>query len=103
MRRYVYVAQILGLLIGFYVMCAALVAGLIALDAFVFSIDGAARAGVALLAVTLAAIFVVVRGVFVSTRLRHRHVVGIRVTEVEQPALWARIRELAARVGTRTP
>jgi Zn-dependent protease with chaperone function len=103
MRRYAYVAQILSLLIGFYVICAALVAGLVALDAFVFSIDGAERAGVALLAVTLAAIFVVLRGVFVSTRLRHRHVVGIAVTQAEQPALWARIRELATQVGTRAP
>ena len=34
MRRYGYVAQVLGLLIGFYVMCAALVAGLIAVTAF---------------------------------------------------------------------
>jgi Zn-dependent protease with chaperone function len=103
MRRYAYVAQIISLLIGFYLICAALVAGLIALDTFVFSIDGAERAGVALLAVTLAAIFVVVRGVFVSTRLRQRHVVGIKVTEAEQPALWARIRELAVQVGTRAP
>src|SRR2546423_9547241 len=103
MRRYLFVAQILSLLIGFYVICAALVAGLIALDVFVFSLGGAERAGVALLAVTLAAIFVVLRGVFVSTRLRHRHVVGIKVPETEQPALWARIRELAAQVGTRAP
>ena len=103
MRRYAYVAQVLGLLIGFYLMCAALVAGLIALTVVVFDTTGADRASFALLVVTLAAIFVVIRGVFVSTHVRARHVVGVEVTPAQQPALWARIHELAARVGTRAP
>ena len=33
MRRYVFVAQVFTLLIGFYAMCAALIAGLVALTA----------------------------------------------------------------------
>jgi Zn-dependent protease with chaperone function len=103
MRRYAFVAQIIGLLIGFYVMCAALVVGLILLTYLSFDQGNSARLSVALLAVTLAAIFVVVRGVFVSTHVRTRDIVGIQVTPAEQPALWERIRQLAVRVGTRAP
>jgi Zn-dependent protease with chaperone function len=103
MRRYVFVAQVLGLLVGFYLMCVALVAGLAALTVLAFNARHAGRAAVFLALVTLAAIFVVIRGVFVSTHLRARHVVGITVTPAEQPALWARIRQLAAQVGTRAP
>jgi Zn-dependent protease with chaperone function len=103
MRRYVFVAQVLVLLVGFYLMCAALVAGLIVLTVLVIDAGNSNRAAVALIFVTLAAIFVVIRGVFVSTHVRARHIVGIAVTPAEQPALWARIRQLAAQVGTRAP
>jgi Zn-dependent protease with chaperone function len=94
---------VFGLLIGFYLMCAALVVGLILLTAFGFASLGSNRLTILLLLVTLAAIFVVIRGVFVSTRVRARNIVGIAVTPAQQPALWARIRELATQVGTRAP
>src|SRR6266516_668165 len=103
MRRFVFVAQVLGLLIGFYLICAALIAGLIAVTVVAFDAAGANRGTFALLLVTLSGIFVVLRGVFVSTRVRTRAIVGIRVTPAEQPALWDRIRQLATRVDTRAP
>jgi Zn-dependent protease with chaperone function len=103
MRRYAYVAQVFGLLIGFYLMCAALVVGLIVVTVLGFGWLGSNRLTILLLLVTLGAIFVVLRGVFVSTRVRTRHIVGVVVTPAQQPALWARIRQLAAQVGTRAP
>jgi Zn-dependent protease with chaperone function len=103
MRRYLYVAQVLSLLIGFYLVCVALVVGLGAITVFGFRAGGANRVTFLLLLITCAGIFVVVRGVFVSTRVKARHIVGIQVSEAEQPALWTRIRDLAAQVGTRTP
>jgi Zn-dependent protease with chaperone function len=52
---------------------------------------------------TAVALYVVVRGVFVSTRVRHRHIVGVMVTDRDEPALWERVRFLARAVGTRAP
>jgi Zn-dependent protease with chaperone function len=103
MRRILFVVQVVGLLLGFYVMCAALVAGLITLTVLEINVVGSGRLSVLLIVVTLAAIFVVARGVFVSTHVRARDIVGVEVTPAQQPALYARIRELAARVGTRPP
>ncbi len=103
MRRYTYVAQVLSLLIGFYLMCAALVAGLVTASVVGFAESGVNRLTAFLLLLTLAGIFVVLRGVFVSTHIRARNIVGIEVTPAEQPALWERIRYLAEQVGTRAP
>ena len=50
---------------------------------------------------TAVAVYVVVRGVFVSTRVRH--IVGVIVTDRDEPALWERVRFLARAVGTRPP
>jgi Zn-dependent protease with chaperone function len=103
MRRYAFVAQVLGLLIGFYLLCAALVVGLVVLAFVALKEGGTNRLTVVLFLVALASIFVVLRGMFVSTRLRARHIVGIELAPADQPALWERIRQLAARVGTRAP
>jgi Zn-dependent protease with chaperone function len=103
MNRYLFVARVFALLIGFYLLCAGLIAGLIALTVVAINTVGMNRGTGLLLLVTLAAVFVVLRGVFVSTRVRARDIVGVAVTPDEQPALWARIRELARRVGTRAP
>jgi Zn-dependent protease with chaperone function len=103
MRRILFVGQVVGLLLGFYVMCAVLVAGLVTLTVLEIEDVGNGRLTVLLIAVTLAAIFVVVRGVFLSTHMRARDIVGIEATPAQQPALHARIRDLAARVGTRPP
>jgi Zn-dependent protease with chaperone function len=103
MRSNAFVVQVLGLLIGFYLLCTALVVGLVLLTVRGFEASGVNRATILLLLVTLAGIFVVVRGVFVSTRVRSRDIVGIEVSPAEQPALWQRVRQLAELVGTRVP
>ena len=103
MRRYLYVGQVLALLVGFYLVCAALVGGFVGLTVAAFAFGGVNRLSVLLVVVTLAAIFVVVRGVFVSTHLRARDVVGVEATPAAEPALWARVRQLAQQVGTRAP
>ncbi|HEY7176690.1 MAG TPA: M48 family metalloprotease, partial [Micromonosporaceae bacterium] len=107
MNRTLHAVKVIGLLLGFYVLCLALVGGLIALDVVVTSGIGShaplLRELVLLYVVTAIALYIVVRGVFVSTRVRHRDVVGITVTEQDEPALWQRVRFLARSVGTRAP
>lgn len=103
MRSNAFVVQVLGLLIGFYLLCAALVVGLVLVTVFGFEAGGVNRATIFLFLITLAGIFVVIRGVFVSTRVRSRHIVGIEVSPAEQPELWQRVRQLAEQVGTRAP
>lgn len=103
MRRSVFVVQVLGLLAGFYVLCAALIAALVTLTYWGFDLLGGNKLTVLLLLVTLAAIFVVLRGVFVSTHVKAHEIAGVLVTPAEQPMLWARVRQLAAQVGTRAP
>lgn len=102
MRRYMLVAQVFALLIGFYVISAALVAGLL-IATVLAARFGAGAYTVALTLVTVAAIFVVVRGVFASTRVKARDIVGVEVRQADQPALWTRIQRLASQVGTRAP
>jgi hypothetical protein len=85
MRRSVFVAQVLALLAGFYVLCAALVAALVALTYLGFDLLGTNKLTVVLLLVTLAAIFVVIRGVFVSTHVKAREIAGIRVPPPNSP------------------
>jgi Zn-dependent protease with chaperone function len=103
MRRYVFIARVLALLIGFYVMCAALIAGLVTLTALAFRAKVTTSAATTLLFVTLAASFVVIRGVFVSTRVKARDIVGIEVYPAGQQALWLHVRHLASMVGTAAP
>lgn len=103
MRRYLYVGQVLGLLVGFYLVCALLVGGFVGLTVAAFAFGGVNRLSLLLAVVTLAAIFVVIRGVFVSTHVRTRDIVGVEATPAAEPALWARIRHLAQQVGTRAP
>jgi hypothetical protein len=76
MRRYLYVGQVLALLVGFYLVCALLVAALLGLTVAAFAYGGVNRLSLLLVLVTLAAIFVVVRGVFVSTHVRSRDIVA---------------------------
>ncbi|MFE0648901.1 M48 family metallopeptidase [Streptomyces sp. NPDC059534] len=45
----------------------------------------------------------VVRGMLMLRTPRDEGVAGVAVTDTEEPGLWAAVRELAARVGTRAP
>jgi len=107
MRRLVHAARVIGLLLGFYALCAAILAALIVGDVLVTQQAGSTPAldrEVAILyLLTAVALYIVIRAVFVSTRVRHRDVVGIMVSERDEPALWDRVRFLARSVGTRAP
>ncbi|HZD99987.1 MAG TPA: M48 family metalloprotease [Micromonosporaceae bacterium] len=107
MRRIVHALTVVVLLAGFYVLCLAILAALVALDVVVTKADASAPALAREVAIayllTAVAVYVVVRGVFVSTRVRHRHIVGVMVTDRDEPALWERVRFLARAVGTRPP
>lgn len=107
MRRTLHAIQVVGLLAGFYVLCVGIVAALVVLDVLVTmqiaSHTALARELVLLYLLTAAALYIVGRGVFVSTRLRHRDVVGVAVSDQNEPALWHRVRFLADSVGTRAP
>lgn len=109
MRTFGRIVGIVGLLLGFYLLCLGIIGALVALDVLMFAIrDQSSHAGYIKLvlilgAATLGAIVIVARGLFVSTRIRRGKVPGVAVTEQEEPALWRRVRELAAIVGTRPP
>lgn len=107
MRRIFHALTVVALLLGFYVLCLGILTALIALDVVVTKADASTPAlgrevAIAYL-LTAAAVYVVVRGAFVSTRVRHRHIVGVMVTDRDEPALWERVRFLAQAVGTRAP
>jgi Zn-dependent protease with chaperone function len=103
MRRTSFAVQVLGLLVGFYVMCLALIAALVTLTVLAFEYLGVNRFSFLLLLVTVAGIYIVLRGLFASARIKAKNVVGIAVRPTEQPALWQHVRQLAAKVGTRAP
>ncbi len=104
MRNTTFAIKVIGLLVGFYVLCVGIVGGLIVLDMLAIRFSnwsGAGRIVILLLLATLAAIIVVVRGVFVS--IRSRKPPGVKIIKAEEPVLWQRVQDLAAAVGTRAP
>ena len=103
MRRARFAVQVLALLIGFYVMCIAMIAALATVTVLSFKYIGVNRISFLLLLVTVGGMYIVLRGLFASARIKAKHVVGIAVRPTEQPALWQHVRELAAAVGTRAP
>ncbi len=75
MRRIVHALTVVVLLAGFYILCLAILATLVALDVVVTKADASAPALAREVAIayllTAVAVYVVVRGAFVSTRVRH--------------------------------
>ncbi len=99
-----------GLLVGFYLLSAAIIVGLVVADVALLSLAGRSdpdpaylKVLVVMLLVTVAAFLIIGRGVFVSTRVSHGQLPGVVVREADEPALWQRVRELARLVGTRPP
>ena len=105
MRKTAFAFQIVGLLAGFYVLCFGILAALVALDVVVIDNIGHMAAAIKLVILlfgaTAAAAIVVIRGVFVSTRIQK--VTGVKVSRADEPVLWQRVTDLAAAVGTRAP
>ncbi|HLL64376.1 MAG TPA: M48 family metalloprotease [Micromonosporaceae bacterium] len=91
-----------AMLVGFYVLALALAAGLVmiellALDRSVFTAGKVAT-------LVVPALFALVKALAaVEKQQAAEERTGIGVTPQEQPALWALVRELARRVGTRAP
>lgn len=97
--------KVIGLLLGFYLICLGLLATLVVADVLItIGTEHAAalfKLLIFLYLASIAALLIVVRGIFVSTRMRKPP--GIAVTPAQEPALWHRVTELAAVVGTKPP
>jgi Zn-dependent protease with chaperone function len=107
MRTFARALQLIALLLGFYLLCILLIVGLIVLDVLAFhaasSTPALDRYVLFLVAATVGAIVIVIRGVFVSTRVKEKDLPGVVLPEHAEPLLWRRVRDLAAAVGTRPP
>lgn len=92
----------LVLLAGFYLLGLVILGALAAADVAMLSESHSAGA---LKLVFLSALLAipVVRGMFMLRRPEHDGPVGLPVTPAQQPALWAAVRTLADRTGTRVP
>lgn len=103
-------ARIVALLLGYYALCVAIIVGLCVADGYAGQYEsdhssdpGVTRLFIILLVISIGGIIISVRGMFVSTRTRKKHLPGIAVTRAEQPELWAHVIELAQRAGVRPP
>ena len=105
MRTSVRAVQALGLLAGFYLIAIGALALLVGFDALVLThLDGdAGAAELKLVGLSVLVAIPLVRGVFLVRRPKDEAPPGISVSEQQQPELWARVRGLAAQVGTRAP
>jgi Zn-dependent protease with chaperone function len=107
MRTFGRALQIVALLLGFYVLCALLIIVLIILDVLaadnIGNVPGGGRLVVILVIATVSAIIIVIRGVFVSTRVKRKDLPGVVVPPAAEPVLWQHVRNLAAAAGTRPP
>jgi Zn-dependent protease with chaperone function len=92
-----------GLLIGFYVVCAAVLVllGLAVYEIGAHGINGVILGKFAILVVLIA--LAMGRGLFGRRKNKHQDPGGLLVSEQEQPALWAEVRSLAERAQTRPP
>lgn len=89
-----------GLLVGFYVLAAGLIGGLVAFE--VYALVNRPFIGIKL-AILVPAVYALVRGLIALERRNDDEVPGIPVTPAEQPELWALVHRLAADLGTRPP
>jgi len=92
-----------GLLIGFYVVCAAV---LVLLGLAVYEIGAHGVNGVILGKFAIVVVLIglaMARGLFGRRRNKQQDPGGLLVSEQEQPALWAEVRSLAAGASTRPP
>jgi Zn-dependent protease with chaperone function len=105
MRTSVRAVQALGLLAGFYLIAIGALAVIVGFDALVLThLDSnAGYAGLKLVGLSVLVAIPLVRGVFLVRRPKDEAPPGISVSEQQQPELWARVRGLAAEVGTRAP
>ncbi|QES49851.1 peptidase [Streptomyces venezuelae] len=103
MGAYLRALRALVLLAGFYLLGLVLLAVLAGLDwVLITQADAGALTGkVVIVSVVLAV--PIVRGMFMLRTPKAGPAPGVRVTEQQEPRLWAAVRELADQVGTRAP
>ena len=92
-----------GLLLGFYLLCAGV---LVALGLAIYEVTSHDVAGalvVKLGIVTLLAALAIGRGLFGRSKRANAPTPGWTVSPTDQPTLWAEVRELAERAGTLPP
>jgi len=90
------------MLLGFYVVCLGIVAGLGALSAYLWQ-EHLGVAAAKLSYVTLAVGAAVLLALWRVIRARPEPMPGLQVTEAQAPHLWQMVRELAGLANTRTP
>lgn len=91
------------LLVGFYLFCAAIVLGLLVgvVELIAHDVGGLLTGKFAVIAIVVA--LAVVRGLFRRRKHTDADPGGLPVSEADQPALWAEVRSVAERAGTRAP
>ncbi|MFG2304310.1 M48 family metalloprotease [Actinacidiphila glaucinigra] len=92
----------LVLLAGFYLLGVVLLAVLAGIDVLVASWGVGGLTGKVVIVTAVLAV-PIVRGMFMLRRPQDDGPSGVPVTEAQQPELWAAVRDLAARYGTRAP
>jgi Zn-dependent protease with chaperone function len=92
-----------ALLAGFYLICASVLValGLLLYEATIHDLAGALVAKVGF--VTALTALAIGRGLFARRKRKGAPVPGLEVNATEQPILWAEVRTLAERAGTRAP
>jgi Zn-dependent protease with chaperone function len=91
----------LSLLVGFYVLAALIVVGVIGMNVGIAAATGRLPAGVVFASALI--LLAVGRSVFYVEREDPDADGGVEVADDEEPALWALVRETAEAVGTRAP
>ncbi|MFJ8044415.1 M48 family metalloprotease [Kitasatospora sp. NPDC096147] len=98
-------ALAVALLVGFYLLAAAMVLTVVGLDVALVVETGRFNLGIAkLIVLSLAVVYPVARVVFLTRRPRYDGPdSGLAVSRAEQPELWARVDRLAGLTGVRGP
>ena len=98
--------QAVGLLVGFYVLTVGVLIALAAIDVWLVLHTHSGTPVFAegkVIGCSVVVAIPLVRGLAATRRRRSTGPPGIPLTRPEQPELWARVRWLAERVGTRAP
>ncbi|MFG2294960.1 M48 family metallopeptidase [Streptomyces sp. NPDC048603] len=103
MGAYLRALRALVLLAGFYLLGLVLIAALAGADWLVITKTDAGPLTAKIVIVSVVLSIPILRGMTMLRTPKPEPTPGIRVTEAQEPRLWAAVRELADQVGTRAP